>query len=463
MRKLFALPALLLALACTFHATPRLSAQSPSGLINVQTVITKTVDKDRTQLITAPLITTSSGRPSRVSVGEIELTLTATSDATKAITIYSRLTEKAPDGKVRYLEDVPAVTIAAGQKASVRAGAFQLEFTPSLAELPDRTVNVPGGTIAQLIAWLPKSGITRFDLVADKADLEVDVPAFSLRYPTGDSLATALNKSLNPRGLTILASNSGLNAAGSPTVYLLQKFSDPDANKPANVARFRSYQLTDYLVDKQTVDEITQAIHVAWTLFPDHKAEDLKLKFHPSTTLLLVTGPEEGIRVVENVLVNLRTKSRYGNPTEEAARMETVAAEVRRRRAARQVGTATFDTADEITLDTAVAAEARRRVEERRKSAESENRQTAAPAIPKDTADTSVPALPETFAPSSPAAPPKPALDPALEKKRLETVNAEVERRRAARETARAEKSAPPATAPAAPTNTPPPTEPEKK
>jgi hypothetical protein len=305
-------------------------------ILRVQTVVSRVIAEDQTELLGAHIATIIGSRPAKISLSPIEVTLTAVSEDKQSIVINSRLSEKTPDGKITAV-DFPAITANVGQSAKVRVDGYQIEFTPSYSEPPGIQVEFEGGTIARLLAGLPKNGYMVFNLIGEKNDLETVLPPISLKRVSPASLAAALNTILNPQGLSIAPSKSAtMDFSGSSTVYILQRVSDPDAGKPSHVARFRSYQVGEYLDDKQTIDQITEAIRLAWEVAPDAKADDLRLKYHPGTGLLLVSGTEPAIKTVESVIGALRPKSPSAIAADEALRLNRVAEEVMRRRAARQ-------------------------------------------------------------------------------------------------------------------------------
>ena len=84
----------------------------------------------------------------------------------------------------------------------------------------------------------------------------------------------------------------------------MQQYERTNANDP----RFQSFQLAPYL-EFQSVDDIVGAVHAMWALDPMRSPEALRVKFHPPTGILLVSGPSEGIQMVEVILRQLRRSS----------------------------------------------------------------------------------------------------------------------------------------------------------
>ena len=74
---------------------------------------------------------------------------------------------------------------------------------------------------------------------------------------------------------------------------------------PAPQLQFLSFQLAPFL-QSQSVNDIVEAIRTAWELDPSHTSEMLHIKFHPGTSILLVSGPQEAINIARNVLIELK-------------------------------------------------------------------------------------------------------------------------------------------------------------
>ena len=222
----------------------------------------------------------------------------------------------------------------------LRLGDYKLELTPSITQPFLLTIGFPGGPISEFLKTLPSESRFNFNLVGEKADLATELPPLSLKVINDEALAHALNQVLASRGLVITPSSGASDGYSTRSIFVLKRIVDPDAGKPASEPRFRSYHVGDILLAKQSIDEITSAIHAAWEITPGSKPGQLILKYHPGTSLLLVTGPEPAIKTTENVLATLSAKSRIAA---EAARFDMVAAEVRRRREARVAASDSID------------------------------------------------------------------------------------------------------------------------
>jgi hypothetical protein len=183
-------------------------------------------------------------------------------------------------------------------------GLSAAEPTPAAVAPPQKwpSINVEfgGGTLGQLIALLNKSPDGSLNIVAEPSDLNAPLPAFSVQNALPSSIVSALNQFLSPRGLTLVGSGVGV-PAGMKDVYIVRRGPVTSGNRDT----FESMQLAPYL-EHQKVDDIVGAIRAAWELDPAHEPNALRVKFHPPTSILIVSGPPEAIMVSQKVVSTLR-------------------------------------------------------------------------------------------------------------------------------------------------------------
>ena len=225
--------------------------------------------------------------------------------------------------------------------------------TSTLAAKPGTSpinIDFPGGSIAQLVAQINTSDSGPFNLIGEKKFQETPLPPFSLRNTEPASLAVGLNGLLRPSELAI--SLAGQN------IFVLTKSVSPSSPFTTTAQTFQAFQLAPYLATL-SVEEITDAILVAWESAPDHDPKQLRFKFHPATKLLFVYGPPEAIAIATQLVPQLdpaaTTRARLEsyrssgksaptvlNPStqDEARRLDAVTQEVLRRREAREAGKA---------------------------------------------------------------------------------------------------------------------------
>lgn len=211
----------------------------------------------------------------------------------KLLEAYQRGRTEEDIGVKQLLAKIAALEyIAAAQSTATRESA-----TPSIS------VDFPGGPASALIAAISKSDRENsFNIIGEKADLAIELPAFSVRNADPAALATALNGVLQPRGYILAA--SGRISPGHAPVFTLRKM-NPYESDQRQFAHLQSFQLAPYL-EHQSVDDIIGAIRTAWELDPTRNPSTLRLKFHPPTGILLVSAPQEGLQMIHSVLKELR-------------------------------------------------------------------------------------------------------------------------------------------------------------
>src|SRR5687768_4647108 len=110
--------------------------------------------------------------------------------------------------KIGALEYVAAAQVASGHEMAGRS----------------ISVDFPGGPASVLVAAISKSDRDNsFNVIGEKTDLAIELPAFSVRNADPAALASALNGILQPRGY-ILAPTGRVNPGQSP-VFTLRKLS----------------------------------------------------------------------------------------------------------------------------------------------------------------------------------------------------------------------------------------------
>lgn len=124
-------------------------------------------------------------------------------------------------------------------------------------------LDFPGGPLGALVALMSRDN-SGFNVVGEKADLNVELPPFVLRNANPAAVANAVGGILMPRGY-VLQSAGGI-AVGQLPVYYLRKLM-PNEIQPG-LSQFQSFQLGPYL-EQQSVDDIVGAIRAAWELCPD--------------------------------------------------------------------------------------------------------------------------------------------------------------------------------------------------
>ena len=207
--------------------------------------------------------------------------------------------------KQKYSDQHPMVR---EQKAKIASLEQQLpKNTPATSspESAQRTFSLdfPGGSLRAFLAAMAKIEGVSLSVIAagEQSDLETQLPPFSLKNTTVMTTVQVLSRLLQPRGLDLSPMSS------DPSVVAV--LSRRDAPKPGAIrpppTMFDSFPLGTYLAE-QTIDDIVGAIRAGWELDPSHDKEALRLKFHPGTSILLVSGPPEAIQIAGKVISQLK-------------------------------------------------------------------------------------------------------------------------------------------------------------
>ncbi len=206
---------------------------------------------------------------------------------------YQKGRTDSDNGVKQLREKIAALEYVAEAKAS------------AAPEPPPRFVNVnfSGGSISAFIAAAEKGGYDGFNVVAEKNDLTLELPPFTIHNADPSALAAALDGLLRPRGYTLQPIATRMLPGQAP-VFVLRKL-NPNEIDHRLASDFQSFQLAPYL-EYQSVDDIVGAIRAAWELDPARKPDNLRLKFHPPTGILLVSAARDGINIVSATLAQLR-------------------------------------------------------------------------------------------------------------------------------------------------------------
>lgn len=182
---------------------------------------------------------------------------------------------------------------ATGTFAIAAAIALGAESSPIASEAPDTfAVDFSGGSLAQLVAQLESTPPHwSVDIVGSKADLDAaTVPPFSVHHIHKDQLMGLL--------ANILPKSGFMFAPFGPEGAVLSR---REANGASN---FVSHDLSPFL-NTRSVDDIVDAIRTACSMNPSPNGPELKIKYHPRTKLLLISGNEQDIGIAIRVLNSL--------------------------------------------------------------------------------------------------------------------------------------------------------------
>lgn len=215
--------------------------------------------------------------------------------------------------RVRYKDGHPTIVqqlnkIAALEQQLGSSGGATTVVSTAIA-VPSRyvTLDFPGGSLSQLLEAVGKTDASSFNLVVDEhavRENDVKVRAFSLRNAPPVAVAATLSFLLADQKLAVEKLIPDLVRGGEfqpgPDVYVVRP---PQSG--GNSVRFEAFQLENRL-GAQSIDDIVGAIRAAWELDPAHQPDALRLKFHPGTSLLFVSGSQEALNVASLVVTSLK-------------------------------------------------------------------------------------------------------------------------------------------------------------
>ncbi|MCX6956803.1 MAG: hypothetical protein NTV51_32155 [Verrucomicrobia bacterium] len=174
----------------------------------------------------------------------------------------------------------------------------------------------PGGPLSAFVAATSTidrySSTLSFTLInaGEPADLETPLPPFALSNANWGTIIGVLDSFLATRGLSLKFVGGNIaNPAEARSVVCVLRRLEPTADaKRAGRPELDSFQIGDNIFKDQTVEVIVDAIRSAWELEPTNDPAALRIKFHPATKLLLVSGPAPATHIARQVILGLRKK-----------------------------------------------------------------------------------------------------------------------------------------------------------
>ncbi len=181
------------------------------------------------------------------------------------------------------------------------------ERIPYLFNLTSR-----GGSLREFLAVATGPEERSFTVInaGEPSDLDTPLPAFELRNSNWGTVMGVLGNILVARGFNLSMAGSDFPdpSVAKSIVCVLRRIEPSADEKRPTAPAFESFQLVDHIYEGQTVDVIVDAIRTAWELDPQHDAAALRLKFHPATKILLVSGPASATTIARQVVGGLRKK-----------------------------------------------------------------------------------------------------------------------------------------------------------
>ncbi len=222
-------------------------------------------------------------------------------------------------------ELIQAVKRLESAKQRLRMGNISPEEVSELSSIVDAldrrapllfSLYSPGGPLSAFIR--AASEISRytstlsFTLInaGEPADVETQLPPFTLSNANWATIIGVLENFLATRGLSLkFVGGDNPNPAEARSVVCVLRRLEPSADaKRAGRAELESFQIGHNIFKDQTVEVIVDAIRSAWELDPTNDPAALRIKFHPATKLLLVSGPAPAAHIARQVVNGLQQK-----------------------------------------------------------------------------------------------------------------------------------------------------------
>ncbi|MBL9168736.1 MAG: hypothetical protein JNN07_13415 [Verrucomicrobiales bacterium] len=176
-----------------------------------------------------------------------------------------------------------------------------------------------GGTPGELVEAIQKQTKRPLNVIIPDDGVNDRIPALKMRNVTvrdlflalGQATATATPVPGSNGSYSLHQTASWFKTLGNATDDSIWYYQSP---KPVSVPKApppqacRFYQLAGYL-DRLTVDDIITAVETGWKLMNDG-SDNPHLTFHRETKLLIAVGGQEKLRMIDDVLQQLKNVPR---------------------------------------------------------------------------------------------------------------------------------------------------------
>lgn len=220
----------------------------------------------------------------------------------------------APPGELKFVQEKLRLAEARFQTGNASREEL-VGLRQDLERIEERapyrlTIESSGGTLREFLAATSSGAEVSFTLVnaGDPADLETPLPAFNLRNVSWATVAEVLANFVATRGLQLKHTDLGNQDGAKSIICVLRRDrASAESDRPAK-SEFTALQLGEVIYSAQRIETIVDLIRTAWEFDPAHDAAALRLKYHPDTKILLVSGPAPAATVAERVVASLRKK-----------------------------------------------------------------------------------------------------------------------------------------------------------
>ena len=186
---------------------------------------------------------------------------------------------------------------------------------------PQFDIDFPGGTPQQLIDAIEKQSGIHVNAVIPNEHASYIIPALKMNGVILNDLFLAM-KAATVKSVKVLtgafytdttgrlreAYQGGTETAGFQNVGLVWyfKWDRPQGPLDSKLKLCRYYQLGPYLTGRK-VEDITTAVQTGWKMLGETNLPELK--FHQETAMLIAVGEENQLKLIDNVLEQLRIDS----------------------------------------------------------------------------------------------------------------------------------------------------------
>lgn len=164
-------------------------------------------------------------------------------------------------------------------------------------------IDFRGGSLRDFVNQVSTIKDVSLNLVGVTKELEnaAQLPPFSLRNAHINTVVQVVRELLEPQHIHLNVAGHGDNSI----VAVVSHRPPPTPKQPEVATLTEPFQLEKYLA-AQSVDDIVGAIRMAWESNPIIHPDSMRLKFHPGTSILIVSGPPYAIEVARKVISSLK-------------------------------------------------------------------------------------------------------------------------------------------------------------
>ena len=207
--------------------------------------------------------------------------------------------------KLRRLRELAEKKLVTPEEVTVQASIVERLSRGGIEQI---TLRSEGGTLGELVNVTSGDRSLSLTLInaGEPSDLEAKLPPFTLQRVHWGTVIDVLSKLLASQGLELSYSGGDANnpVEAKSVICVLRRIVPATADGLPQ-STFAAIRLSDHIFRDQTVDAITDIIRTAWKMDPKRDASALQLQFHPTTKILLVSGPSPAATIAREIIESL--------------------------------------------------------------------------------------------------------------------------------------------------------------